>query len=93
MEVGDSSIARGGRTTTRSDPYYSPSLQAKRLGKFHMVQWRYEFPDGLEAQRVTVFLELNGNIYPSLIMKFYGNFQFKDGAYVILVKGKIIYFG
>ncbi|KAF1870598.1 hypothetical protein Lal_00025896, partial [Lupinus albus] len=51
IEFGGSSTIRSGRTTTRSDPYYSPALQAER--------------------------------------EFYSNFQFKDDAYVSLVKGKL----
>ncbi|KAF1896245.1 hypothetical protein Lal_00018524 [Lupinus albus] len=66
------------------DPYYAPALQAKRLAKFAnrkltytryvdmawMVEQSFEFPHGLEAQWVNIFLELNGKIYPSLIMDF-----------------------
>ncbi|KAF1884496.1 hypothetical protein Lal_00028373 [Lupinus albus] len=54
-----------------------------------MVDKGFEFPHGLEVQGVNAFLELNGNIYPSLIRGFYANFQYKDEKYLSVVKGKL----
>ncbi|KAF1885844.1 hypothetical protein Lal_00042718 [Lupinus albus] len=76
MESGGSSYAVGGRTSTRWDPYYSPSLQATRLAKFQRrklayvcyvdVSWLVEqglmFPHHLELHDTNTFVELLGEL-------------------------------
>ncbi|KAF1890023.1 hypothetical protein Lal_00025354 [Lupinus albus] len=59
------------------DPYYTPPMQVERLAKF--MEYGFQFPLELEVQEANTFLELHGNIYPSLVREFYGNFQYKDG--------------
>ncbi|KAF1891326.1 hypothetical protein Lal_00016957 [Lupinus albus] len=49
----------------------------------------FQFPLELEAQGANTFMELNVNIFPSLVWEFYRNFQYKDGKYVNFVKGKL----
>ncbi|KAF1889157.1 hypothetical protein Lal_00024479 [Lupinus albus] len=76
MKGGGSSFTEGGRSQVRSDPYYTPTLHVERL-------------EPLEASK---FLELHGNnIFPYLVREFYSNFQYKDGKYVSVVKGKLIF--
>ncbi|KAF1891600.1 hypothetical protein Lal_00008028 [Lupinus albus] len=61
MEVDGSSPVAGGRTATRRDPYYYPTLQATRLAKFQgrrltyidiswLVEQGFEFPHQMELQ-------------------------------------------
>ncbi|KAF1858941.1 hypothetical protein Lal_00000761 [Lupinus albus] len=77
-----------------SDPFYAEILQAKRLAKFlsrnptyiryanmtWFAEEGFSFAHELEAQGATQFLEL----------EFYANFQYKNGEYISLVKGKLI---
>ncbi|KAF1865947.1 hypothetical protein Lal_00041728 [Lupinus albus] len=102
-DEGASSSGVGRNPSVRGEPFYAPSLQAEIMAMFVickltyirfsnmvcMVEQGFDFPDGLEAQGVNTFLELNGNIYPSLIREFYANFQFKDENYFGVVKGKL----
>ncbi|KAF1885767.1 hypothetical protein Lal_00008506 [Lupinus albus] len=104
FEAGGSSSAAGGRTAARRDPYYSSSLQASRLTKFQgrklayvryvdvslLVEQGFQFSHQLEVRGTNTFVKLNGKLYPSLIREYYNNFQFKDGVYMTMVKGKII---
>ncbi|KAF1877056.1 hypothetical protein Lal_00033609, partial [Lupinus albus] len=55
-----------------------------------LVEQSCHFPHHLEVQGTNTFVELNGKLYPSLIREFYNNFQFKDGVYMTMVKGKVI---
>ncbi|KAF1891607.1 hypothetical protein Lal_00008035 [Lupinus albus] len=104
METGGSSSMTRGRNIARRDPYYSPNLQATRLGMFQgrklaytryadiswLIDQGFEFPHQLNMHGVDTFLELHGKVYPSLIWEFYSNFQWKDGVFISLVKGKLI---
>ncbi|KAF1898035.1 hypothetical protein Lal_00032799 [Lupinus albus] len=104
MEVCGSTTTQCGRTSIRSGPYCSPAFQVERLQKFVIRKWTYirydkmdwmveqgfKFPHQFEAQRTNTFLEMYGNIYLSLIRKFYSNFQYKDRKYVSVEKEKLI---
>ncbi|KAF1883436.1 hypothetical protein Lal_00042194 [Lupinus albus] len=46
------------------------------------MSWRFKGPHGS--------LELQGCVYPSLIIEFYVNFQHKNGEYISLVNWKLI---
>ncbi|KAF1898752.1 hypothetical protein Lal_00000654 [Lupinus albus] len=97
MEVGGSSLAVGGIIAANRDPYYSPTLLATKLDKSQgrkltyiryadiswLVEHGFEFPHQLELQGANAFLEMEGEIYPSLVREFYR-------VYMSLVSGKII---
>ncbi|KAF1892775.1 hypothetical protein Lal_00042669 [Lupinus albus] len=104
MEVGGSSSAASGRTASRREPNYSPTLQATRLAKFQgrkltyikyvdiswLVEQGLDFPHQMELQGANAFLEMQGRIYPSVVREFYSNFQYKDETFMSLVGGKLI---
>ncbi|KAF1877062.1 hypothetical protein Lal_00033615 [Lupinus albus] len=88
FEVGGPSSTPPDRTTKKSDPFFSPELQATRLSRFQdrklayvrygdipwLVEQEFQFPHELETQGANPFIELHGKIYPSLIREFYSNF-------------------
>ncbi|KAF1883346.1 hypothetical protein Lal_00042227, partial [Lupinus albus] len=104
VKSGGSSSTQGGIINVRKDPYYTSALHTERFTKFidrkqtfiryaitvWMVEQGFQFLLDLEAQGANKFLELNGNIFPSLVRELYSNFQYKDGNYVSFVKGKLI---
>ncbi|KAF1863196.1 hypothetical protein Lal_00042500 [Lupinus albus] len=71
------------------DPFYAPAFQVQQLAKFisckptytryadmaWMVELEFRFLYELEVQGALIFLELKDSIYPSLVRKFYTNFQ------------------
>ncbi|KAF1872344.1 hypothetical protein Lal_00016642 [Lupinus albus] len=99
LDSGGSSSTQGGKIHLRNDSHYTRTLQAERLVKFigrkktyiryanmaWMMKQDFQFPLKLEAQWANTFME-----FPSLVRKFYRNFQYKDGKYVTVVKGKFI---
>ncbi|KAF1872172.1 hypothetical protein Lal_00033826 [Lupinus albus] len=104
MDVGGFSSAQGCRNAARRDPFYIPNLQTLRLRMFQgrkktyiryankcrMVEKCFEFPRSLEVQGANTFLEMIGNFYPTLIQEFYSNFQYREGFYLSMVRGKLI---
>ncbi|KAF1889011.1 hypothetical protein Lal_00042980 [Lupinus albus] len=103
QDEGGSSSGAGRYPSLRGDPFYAPTVQARSLAKVvnykityirynemvWMLEQGFEFSHGLEAQGVNTFLQLNSKIYLSLVREFYANFQFKDGKYLSVVKGKL----
>ncbi|CAL0323471.1 unnamed protein product [Lupinus luteus] len=87
----------------RGDPYYSLILQETRLAKFQgrkptyvryvdltwMAEQHFEFPHEFEAQGAVQFLELKGQVYPTLVREFYANFRYKDGSYWSMISGRL----
>ncbi|KAF1860411.1 hypothetical protein Lal_00037751 [Lupinus albus] len=55
-----------------------------------LVEQAFEFPHCLEVQGANTFMEMSGNIYPTLIQEFYSNFQYREGLYFSMVRGKLI---
>ncbi|KAF1863091.1 hypothetical protein Lal_00041078 [Lupinus albus] len=41
----------------------------------------------MEAQGTVQFLELKGQVYPTLVREFYANFRYKDGKYWFMISG------
>ncbi|CAL0325977.1 unnamed protein product [Lupinus luteus] len=87
----------------RGDPYYSLILQETRLAKFQgrkatyvryvdltwMAEQHFEFPHEFEAQGAVQFLELKGQVYPTLVREFYANFRYKDGSYWSMISRRL----
>ncbi|KAF1863171.1 hypothetical protein Lal_00012481 [Lupinus albus] len=43
----------------------------------------------MEAQGTVQFLELKGQVYPTLVREFYANFRYKDGKYWSMISGNL----
>ncbi|OIV89030.1 hypothetical protein TanjilG_14494 [Lupinus angustifolius] len=43
----------------------------------------------MQAQGAVMFLELTGNLYPTLIREFYANFYYKDSRYWSMISGNL----
>ncbi|KAF1884285.1 hypothetical protein Lal_00042937 [Lupinus albus] len=90
-------------TRDRGDPYYSLILQEIRLAKFQgrkptyiryvdltwLAEENFSFPHDMEAQGTVQFLELKGQVYPTLVREFYANFRYKDGKYWSMISGNL----
>ncbi|KAF1854914.1 hypothetical protein Lal_00028237 [Lupinus albus] len=90
-------------TRDRSDPYYSLILQETRMAKFQgrkptyiryvdltwLAEQNFSFPHDMEAQGTVQFLELKGQVYPTLVREFYANFRYKDGKYWSMISGNL----
>ncbi|KAF1894484.1 hypothetical protein Lal_00043417 [Lupinus albus] len=90
-------------TRDRGDPYYSLILQETRLAKFQgrkptyiryvdltwLAEQNFSFPHDMEDQGTVQFLELKGQVYPSLVREFYANFRYKDGKYWSMISGNL----
>ncbi|KAF1885967.1 hypothetical protein Lal_00049397 [Lupinus albus] len=90
-------------TRDRGDPYYSLILQETRLEKFEgrkptyiryvdltwLAEQNFSFPHDMEAQGTVQYLELKGQVYPTLVREFYANFRYKDGKYWSMISGNL----
>ncbi|KAF1884416.1 hypothetical protein Lal_00033422 [Lupinus albus] len=90
-------------TRDRGDPYYSLILQETRMVKFQgrkptyiryvdltwLAEQNFSFPHDMEAQGTIQFMELKGQVYPSLVREFYANFRYKDGKYWSMISGNL----
>ncbi|CAL0331410.1 unnamed protein product [Lupinus luteus] len=54
-----------------------------------MAEQRFNFPHDMKAQGAVKFLELKGQVYPTLVREFYANFRYKDGIYWSMISGKL----
>ncbi|KAF1898681.1 hypothetical protein Lal_00039886 [Lupinus albus] len=90
-------------TRDRGDPYYSLILQETRMAKFQgrkptyiryvdltwLAEQNFSFPHDMEAQGTIQFMELKGQVYPTLVREFYANFRYKNGKYWFMISGNL----
>ncbi|KAF1879706.1 hypothetical protein Lal_00046531 [Lupinus albus] len=77
-------------TRDHGDPYYSLILQETRMAKFQGRKPTYiRFPHDMEDQGTVQFMELKGQVYPTLVREFYANFRYKDGKYWSMISGHL----